>query len=66
MSVEMAAQLLLFANIPSKSTTILTGDDCAIFYNIYITGRGVSVIALVEKCVGSLAETVASLQVQHH
>ena len=63
MNFEMAAEMLSFANIPLKSETVLTTDDCAVINSTYTTGRrGVAGTVIVEKCVGSLAETGASLQ----
>ena len=58
MSFEMASELLAFDN-----ATVLTSDDCAVINSTYTTGRrGVAGTMIVEKCVGSLAETGASLQ----
>ena len=63
MNFEMAAEMLAFANIPLKSATVLTSDDCAVLNSTYTTGRrGVAGTVIVEKCIGSLAETGASLQ----
>jgi dihydroxyacetone kinase-like protein len=58
MNFEMAAEMLPFA-----SATVLTSDDCAVINSTYTTGRrGVAGTVIVEKCVGSLAETGADLQ----
>ena len=63
MNFEIAAEILSFANIPLKSATVLTSDDCAVLNSTYTTGRrGVAGTVIVEKCVGSLAETGVSLQ----
>jgi dihydroxyacetone kinase-like protein len=64
MNFEMAAEMLPFANgLPIKSDTVLTSDDCAVVNSTYTTGRrGVAGTVIVEKCVGSLAETGADLQ----
>jgi phosphoenolpyruvate---glycerone phosphotransferase subunit DhaK len=58
MNFEMAAEMLPFAH-----ATVLVTDDCAVINSTYTTGRrGVAGTVIVEKCVGSLAETGASLQ----
>jgi phosphoenolpyruvate---glycerone phosphotransferase subunit DhaK len=58
MNFEMAAEMLNFEN-----ATVLTSDDCAVINSTYTTGRrGVAGTVIVEKCVGSLAETGADLQ----
>ena len=58
MNVEMAAEMLNVAH-----ATVLTSDDCAVINSTYTNGRrGVAGTVIVEKCVGSLAETGASLQ----
>ena len=58
MNFEMAAEMLPFEN-----ATVLTSDDCAVINSTYTTGRrGVAGTMIVEKCVGSLAETGADLQ----
>lgn len=58
MNFEMAAEMLPFA-----SATVLTSDDCAVINSTYTTGRrGVAGTVIVEKCVGSLAETGADLE----
>lgn len=58
MNFEMAAEML-----PYENATILTSDDCAVINSTYTTGRrGVAGTVIVEKCVGSLAETDADLQ----
>lgn len=58
MNFEMAAEML-----PYESATVLTSDDCAVINSTYTTGRrGVAGTVIVEKCVGSLAETGADLQ----
>jgi len=64
MNFEMAAEMLPFANgLPMESATVLTSDDCAVINSTYTTGhRGVAGTVIVEKCVGSLAETGADLQ----
>lgn len=57
MNFEMAAEML-----PFESATVLTSDDCAVINSTYTTGRrGVAGTVIVEKCVGSLAETGADL-----
>lgn len=57
MNFEMAAEMLPFEN-----ATVLTSDDCAVINSTYTTGRrGVAGTVIVEKCVGSLAETGANL-----
>lgn len=57
MNFEMAAEMLPFAH-----ATVLTSDDCAVVNSTYTTGRrGVAGTVIVEKCVGSLAETGADL-----
>ena len=58
MNFEMAAEML-----PFESATVLTSDDVAVTNSTYTTGRrGVAGTVIVEKCVGSLAETGANLQ----
>ena len=58
MNFEMAGEMLAF-----DYATVLTSDDCAVINSTYTTGRrGVAGTVIVEKCVGSLAETGASLQ----
>ncbi|PKO52935.1 MAG: dihydroxyacetone kinase subunit DhaK [Betaproteobacteria bacterium HGW-Betaproteobacteria-20] len=58
MNFEMAAEML-----PFESATVLTSDDCAVVNSTYTSGRrGVAGTVIVEKCVGSLAETGATLQ----
>ena len=58
MNFKMAAEILNFQN-----ATVLVTDDCAVLNSTYTTGRrGVAGTMIVEKCVGSLAETGASLQ----
>ncbi len=58
MNFEMAAEML-----PFESATVLTSDDCAVINSTYTTGRrGLAGTMIVEKCVGSLAETCADLQ----
>jgi dihydroxyacetone kinase-like protein len=58
MNFEMAAEML-----PFDHATILTSDDCAVINSTYTNGRrGVAGTVIVEKCVGSFAETGASLQ----
>lgn len=57
MNFEMAAEML-----PFEHETVLTSDDCAVVNSTYTTGRrGVAGTVIVEKCVGSLAETGADL-----
>jgi dihydroxyacetone kinase-like protein len=57
MNFEMAAEMLAFEN-----ATVYTSDDCAVVNSTYTTGRrGVAGTVIVEKCVGSLAETGANL-----
>ncbi|MDP3087337.1 MAG: dihydroxyacetone kinase subunit DhaK [Methylotenera sp.] len=58
MNFEMAAEML-----PFESATVYTSDDCAVINSTYTNGRrGVAGTVIVEKCVGSLAETGANLQ----
>ncbi len=58
MNFEMAGEMLAVGH-----ATVLTSDDCAVINSTYTTGRrGVAGTVIVEKCVGSLAETGASLQ----
>jgi phosphoenolpyruvate---glycerone phosphotransferase subunit DhaK len=58
MNFEMAAEML-----PFEHATVYTSDDCAVVNSTYTTGRrGVAGTVIVEKCVGSLAETGADLQ----
>lgn len=57
MNFEMAAEML-----PFEHATVLTSDDCAVINSTYTEGRrGVAGTVIVEKCVGSLAETGADL-----
>ena len=57
MNFEMAAEMLAF-----EHATVLTSDDCAVINSTYTNGRrGVAGTMVVEKCVGSLAETGADL-----
>lgn len=57
MNFEMAAEML-----PFECATVLTSDDVAVENSTYTTGRrGVAGTVIVEKCVGSLAETGADL-----
>lgn len=57
MNFEMAAEML-----PFEHATVYTSDDCAVINSTYTTGRrGVAGTVIVEKCVGSLAETGADL-----
>ena len=57
MNFEMAAEML-----PFESASVLTSDDCAVINSTYTTGRrGVAGTVIVEKCVGSLAETGSDL-----
>jgi dihydroxyacetone kinase-like protein len=57
MNFEMAGEMLSF-----EHATVLTSDDCAVINSTYTTGRrGVAGTMIVEKCVGSLAETGADL-----
>lgn len=57
MNFEMAAEMLPYAN-----ATVLTSDDVAVMNSTYTTGRrGVAGTVIVEKVVGSLAETGADL-----
>ena len=59
----LPAELLPGATVPIQSETVLTSDDCAVVNSTYTTGRrGVAGTIIVEKCVGSLAETGANLQ----
>jgi len=58
MNFEMAAEML-----PFQYATVLTSDDCAVINSTYTSGRrGVAGTVIVEKCVGSIAETGADLQ----
>ncbi|MGB4812021.1 MAG: dihydroxyacetone kinase subunit DhaK [Methylophilaceae bacterium] len=57
MNFEMAAEML-----PFEHATVLISDDCAVINSTYTNGRrGVAGTVIVEKCVGSLAETGADL-----
>lgn len=57
MNFEMAAEML-----PFEHATVLTSDDVAVENSTYTTGRrGVAGTVIVEKVVGSLAETGADL-----
>ncbi len=57
MNFEMAAEM-----IAMKNATVLTSDDCAVINSTYTEGRrGVAGTVIVEKCVGSIAETGADL-----
>lgn len=57
MNFQMAAEMLPFEN-----ATVLTSDDVAVENSTYTTGRrGVAGTLIVEKVVGSLAETGADL-----
>ena len=57
MNFEMAAEMLAF-----EHATVLTSDDVAVENSTYTTGRrGVAGTVIVEKVVGSLAETGADL-----
>jgi dihydroxyacetone kinase-like protein len=57
MNFEMAAEMLPFDN-----ATVITSDDVAVENSTYTTGRrGVAGTVIVEKCIGSLAETGADL-----
>jgi phosphoenolpyruvate---glycerone phosphotransferase subunit DhaK len=57
MNFEMAAEML-----PFEHATVITSDDVAVENSTYTTGRrGVAGTVIVEKCVGSLAETGADL-----
>lgn len=57
MNFQMAAEMLPFEN-----ATVLTSDDVAVENSTYTTGRrGVAGTVIVEKTVGSLAETGADL-----
>lgn len=59
MNFEMAAEMLSFEN-----ATVITSDDVAVENSTYTTGRrGVAGTVIVEKVVGSLAETGADLAV---
>ncbi len=58
MNFEMATEMLGF-----QHATVLVTDDCAVINSTYTEGRrGVAGTVIVEKCVGSLAETSADLQ----
>lgn len=57
MNFEMAAEML-----PFEHATVLTSDDCAVVNSTYTSGRrGVAGTVIIEKCVGSLAESGADL-----
>lgn len=57
MNFEMAAEML-----GCENATVLTSDDVAVINSTYTTGRrGVAGTVIVEKCVGSLAESGADL-----
>lgn len=57
MNFEMAAEM-----IDTENATVLTSDDCAVINSTYTEGRrGVAGTVIVEKCVGSIAETGANL-----
>jgi phosphoenolpyruvate---glycerone phosphotransferase subunit DhaK len=57
MNFEMAAEML-----PLEHATVLTSDDCAVINSTFTEGRrGVAGTVIVEKCVGSIAETGADL-----
>ena len=57
MNFEMAAEM-----VPFEHATVLTSDDVAVVNSTYTTGRrGVAGTVIVEKVVGSLAETGANL-----
>lgn len=57
MNFEMAAEM-----VSCEHATVLTSDDCAVINSTYTEGRrGVAGTVIVEKCVGSLAETGADL-----
>lgn len=57
MNFEMAAEML-----PFEHATVITSDDVAVENSTYTTGRrGVAGTVIVEKVVGSLAETGADL-----
>ncbi|MFW5440449.1 MAG: dihydroxyacetone kinase subunit DhaK [Methylophilaceae bacterium] len=57
MNFEMAGEML-----DIEHATVLTSDDCAVINSTYTEGRrGVAGTMIVEKCVGSIAETGAGL-----
>ncbi|MEE9330857.1 MAG: dihydroxyacetone kinase subunit DhaK [Methylophilaceae bacterium] len=57
MNFEMAGEMLALTH-----ATVLTSDDCAVVNSTYTEGRrGVAGTMIVEKCVGSIAETGADL-----
>lgn len=57
MNFEMAAEMLEY-----EHATVLTSDDCAVINSTFTDGRrGVAGTVIVEKCVGSIAETGADL-----
>lgn len=57
MNFEMAGEMLSI-----KNATVLTSDDCAVINSTFTDGRrGVAGTVIVEKCVGSFAETGADL-----
>lgn len=57
MNFEMAGEML-----DIEHATVLTSDDCAVINSTFTDGRrGVAGTVIVEKCVGSIAETGADL-----
>jgi phosphoenolpyruvate---glycerone phosphotransferase subunit DhaK len=57
MNFEMAAEML-----PYQHATVGTSDECAVINSTYTEGRrGVAGTVIVEKCVGSIAESGADL-----
>ncbi len=57
MNFEMAAEMLAF-----EHATVMTSDDCAVINSTYTEGRrGVAGTVIVEKCIGSIAESGADL-----
>lgn len=57
MNFEMAGEMM-----DIEHATVLTSDDCAVVNSTYTEGRrGVAGTVIVEKCVGSIAETGADL-----
>lgn len=57
MNFEMASEM-----IDIENATVMTSDDCAVINSTYTEGRrGVAGTVIVEKCVGSIAETGADL-----
>jgi len=57
MNFAMAGEMLSIENV-----TVMTSDDCAVINSIFTDGRrDVAGAVIVEKCIGSIAETGADL-----